>query len=249
VPCAQGIFETLAVINGRPRLLQRHLKRLFDGCIRLGMRAPVEAELVAEIAAQAALPGTGVVKIIVPGGDSADRDSAQRLSEGVAIITCRTRLALQPELAGLKLLDRSAQALARREWTADSIAEGLMLDQDGRLISGTMTNVYAVIDGAVCTPALTRCGVAGVMRAELLEAWQSSGQASIVRDLDPAELAAASELFVSNALIGVWPVRRLDRYAFHVGPVARAAATWVQRIVKEPSAPLGGGTDLRFPPS
>ena len=260
---AHGLFETLAVVNGRPRLLQQHLSRLFDGCSRLGMCAPIESQLVAEISAQAAMPGTGVVKVIVTQVDAADHHRAQQIvraepprqrplawaAEGVAVITCRTRLAVQPELAGLKLLERSAQVLARREWLTDSIAEGFMLDSDGRLISGTMTNVYAVIDGAVCTPAVTRCGVAGVMRAALLEAWQASGQATVVRDIDPAELDAASEIFLSNALIGVWPVRGLDRRVFHVGPVARAAAAWVQRIVKEPTAPLTAAADSRFPPS
>jgi 4-amino-4-deoxychorismate lyase len=218
------------------------------------MRAPPEAVLVAEIAAQAALPGAAVVKVILTPSGDADHDTPQRIvraepprqrplewsQEGVQIITCRTRLAAQPKLAGLKLLDRSAQTLARREWTSDSIAEGLMLDADGRLISGTMTNVYAVIAGVICTPAIVRCGVAGVMRAALLEAWQARAQSTLIRDLNPAELKGASEIFLSNALIGVWAVRALDGQAFAVGPVARAATAWVQRIVKEPQTPPAG---------
>jgi 4-amino-4-deoxychorismate lyase len=246
-----GLFETIAVINGRPRLLERHLARLSEGCRRLGILAPAHPVLVANISAQAASPGTGVVKLIVLPAASEDPDAPRwsvraeppRLRpigwsrDGVCIITCRTRLPVQPELAGLKLLERSAQALARREWTAESIAEGLMLDGDGRLVSGTMTNVYAVIDGAVCTPAIVRCGVAGVMRAALLEAWEAAGQSAVVRDLEPGELKVASEIFLSNALIGVWPVRALDGQDFAVGRVAKGAAAWVQRIVKDPQAP------------
>jgi 4-amino-4-deoxychorismate lyase len=260
--CVHGIFETLAVIDGRPRLLQRHLTRLFDGCRRLGMRAPAESVLLAEIAAQAALPGPGVVKVIVHAGAGADPDTAQQLvraepprqrpaawaQAGVSIITCRTRLAIAPELAGLKLLDRGVQERARREWNSDSIAEGLLLDADGRLVSGTMTNVYAVIDGRLCTPPITRCGVAGVMRAEFLEAWRSSAQSIVIRDIDPAELETASEIFLSNALIGVWPVRSLDGRAFSVGLAACFAAAHVQRIVKESHPSFAGATDLRFPP-
>jgi 4-amino-4-deoxychorismate lyase len=199
---------------------------------------------MAEIYEQAALPGAGVVKVIVTPHDGAASDAPQltvsaeppRLRpphwwrDGVEIVTCHTRFASQPQLAGLKLLERAAQVQARREWATDTVAEGLMLDPDGRLISGTMTNVYAVIDAVVCTPAITRCGVAGVMRAALLEAWQDSAQSILIRDLDPAELKGASEIFLSNALIGVWPVRLLDGQAFAPGPVARAAAAWVRRI-------------------
>lgn len=246
-----GLFETIAVIDAQPRLLARHLARLAEGCRRLGMLAPAHSPLLAEIAAHAARPDVGVVKLIVAPGE--DEEPATPLWSvragpprarpaewsrcGVCVITCRTRLPVQPELAGLKLLDRSPQVLARSEWTAESIAEGLMLDVEGRLISGTMTNVYAVIDGVVCTPAITRCGVAGVMRGALLEAWENAGQAVVVRDLGPSELKFASEIFLTNALIGVWPVRALDGQEFAVGEVARHAVAWVQRIVKDPLAP------------
>jgi 4-amino-4-deoxychorismate lyase len=244
-----GLFETLAVIDGRARFVERHLARLLEGCRRLRIPAPPHSQLSASISEQAALPGTGVVKLIVmPGADAADtplwsvsaepprRRPAEWSRDGVRIISCATRLPMRPELAGLKLLDRDAQVLARREWTTESIAEGLMLDGDGRLISGTMTNVYAVIDGAVCTPAIVRCGVAGVMRATLLEVWQAAGQRAVVRDLEPRELDFASEIFLSNALIGVWPVRALDGREFAAGPVANAAAAWVQRIVTDQQA-------------
>jgi 4-amino-4-deoxychorismate lyase len=238
-----GVFETLAVVQQRPRLLQRHLARLSEGCRRLGLSAPSESVLSAEICEQAGAPGCGVVKLIVMRSaveDGARTEWSARAApprprppewarDGVSIITCRTRLPMQPELAGLKLLDRTPQIQARQEWTQESIAEGLMLDADGRLISGTMTNIFAVLDGVVCTPAIARCGVAGVMRAALLDAWQANDQATVIRDLDPGELKGASEIFLSNALIGVWPVRALDGRGFGVGPVARAAGAWIDR--------------------
>jgi 4-amino-4-deoxychorismate lyase len=236
-----GVFETLAVVDAEPRLLRRHLARLLQGCRRLGLSEPPEDVLAAEIAEQAAIPGTGVVKCIVAkipaeGPDSDTRWSvhaepprlrpAKWAHDGVSTVTCHTRLRIEPELAGLKLLDRRAQVLARQEWTADSIAEGLMLDAEGRLVCGTMTNVYAVIDGVICTPAIVRCGVAGVMRGLLLEAWRASGQPALIRDMQPTELTVAREVFLSNALIGVWPVRALDGRPIPVGPIARAAGAW-----------------------
>jgi 4-amino-4-deoxychorismate lyase len=247
-----GVFETLAVVNAEPRLLRRHLARLLEGCRRLGLVAPPEDALAAAIAKQAASPGTGVVKCIVAKSSAEDSDAdtqhwsvhaepprlrpAEWTRDGVSIMTCRTRLRIEPRLAGLKLLDRGAQVRARQEWTADSIAEGLMLDEEGRLISGTMTNVYAVIDGVICTPAVVRCGVAGVMRAQLLDGWRASGQPTHIRDMQPAELEAASEVFLSNALIGVWPVRALDGQSIPVGPIARAAGAWTNAAPPSSSA-------------
>jgi 4-amino-4-deoxychorismate lyase len=50
----------------------------------------------------------------------------------------------------------------------------------------------------------------------------------VVRDLASGELARASEMFLSNALIGVWPVASLDGHRYLPGPVARRASAWVE---------------------
>jgi 4-amino-4-deoxychorismate lyase len=243
-----GLFETIAVVDARPRLLERHLARLAEGCARLGIEAPAAGALAGELAAAARVPGTGLLKLIVTrgaGGTGYAADPAARpcrwlaawparprpeayARDGVAVRLLATRLAEQPLLAGLKHLNRLEQVLARRELGADpAVQEGLLQDVRGRLVCGTMTNVFAVIDHRLVTPSLERAGVAGVMRAALLDAWRSAGTAVEVRDLEPAELDGASEIFLSNALIGVWPVAALGGRALAPGRYAREAQAWV----------------------
>ncbi len=67
-------------------------------------------------------------------------------------------------------LNRLEQVLARAEWDDPAMAEGLVCDTHGNAISATAANLFAVIDGNVVTPGVERCGVAGVMRAEVLAA-------------------------------------------------------------------------------
>ena len=62
---------------------------------------------------------------------------------------CRTPVATSPALAGLKHLGRLEQVLARAEWDDPAIPEGLILDADGAVIEGTMSNLFAVQDGAL----------------------------------------------------------------------------------------------------
>jgi 4-amino-4-deoxychorismate lyase len=243
-----GLFETLAVVDGRLRLLDRHLARLSVGCARLGLAVPDEDILGRELAAAARSPGAGVVKLILTrgrGGHGYAPDPAGSTrrwlaalpprarpiafaEQGVALRLCATRLAEQPLLAGLKHLNRLEQVLARREWADPDVPEGLMLDVHGRVISGTMTNVFAVIRDELVTPALTRAGVAGVMRGALIEAFRSAGAPVVERDVDLRELGVASELFVTNALIGAWPVRTFAAHDWPVGPFARRAQAWVR---------------------
>ncbi len=243
-----GLFETIAVRDNRARFLSRHLARLADGCQRLGLAAQDAAQLKAEITRAARTPGVGVLKLILTrgvGGRGYGCDPvapvrrwlaalsprarpARHAVDGVAVQTLVTRLAEQPLLAGLKHLTRLEQVLARRELVDPAIGEGLMLDTSGRVVCGTMSNLYAVIGSRVVTPALERAGVAGVVRAALLDAWREDGVEVEIRDVLPAELAEASELFLSNALIGVWPVASLDGRRYAPGPVARRAGAWVE---------------------
>jgi len=73
-----------------------------------------------------------------------------------------------------------------------------------------MSNVFLVRDGTLCTPRVDRCGVAGIMRQVVLAAAADAGIAAEERVLDAGDLQAAREVFLTNALIGIRPVRELE---------------------------------------
>ena len=235
-----GLFETIAVASGRPLLFKRHLYRLFEGCTRLGMavdRALIERELLGYAKAM----GSGVLKLILTRGDSqrgygADPSASPRrilqasprpaypqshYDTGVRLFPCATRLAEQPLLAGLKHLNRLEQVIARNEWASAEFAEGLMLDMAGRIVEGVFSNVFLVRHNTLLTPELSRCGVAGTLRAELLDRAQEAGCRVAVTDLTLDDLAQASEVFVCNSVYGIWPVIGHGDLNWSVGPVTR----------------------------
>ena len=234
-----GLFETMAVRGGSPVLLERHLTRVTAGCARL--RIELDAgRLRRELTAFCAELGQGVAKLIVTRGDGqrgyapstgAPRhilQSAampayppQHAENGIRLFPCETRLAEQPLLAGLKHLNRLEQVLARAEWQDAAHAEGLMRDVSGRVIEGVFSNLFLVRDDVLSTPELSRCGVAGVMRAELLEQAQALGIACQVRDIELDELLGADEVFLCNSLYWVWPVRQLQAHHWPLGPLTR----------------------------
>ncbi|HEX9626359.1 MAG TPA: aminodeoxychorismate lyase [Acidiferrobacterales bacterium] len=236
-----GVFETVAVCAGRPLLWERHLERLRRGCARLGLLAPDAQGLSDELAALCRDAGPrAVVKLIVTRGgggrgyappDDArtrrillslpwpDHDPLSAV-RGVMVRRCRTTIGRNPLLAGIKHLNRLEQVLARREWR-DEFAEGLLSDADGCVIEGTMSNLFLVSRGTLITPDLSQSGVAGVMRAEVLEAARALGIAVAERGVPAAELAAADEMFLTNSLIGLWPVRRLDDRDFPIGELTQ----------------------------
>nr|WP_298136765.1 aminodeoxychorismate lyase [uncultured Pseudomonas sp.] len=235
-----GLFETIAITAGVPSLFDRHLQRLSHGCVRLGI--PFDEPAVrAELLAFSQMLGDGVAKLILTRGDGlrgyAPPQAAQprrvllggakpdypaaNAAQGIRLFPCVTRLAEQPALAGLKHLNRLEQVLARAEWQDAEHAEGLMRDINGRVVEGVYSNLFIVTGGRLATPDLSRCGVAGVMRAELLARAAALGLPCEVRDIDFDELLAADEVFLCNSLYGIWPVRALHAHDWPVGPLTR----------------------------
>ena len=240
VAYGDGLFETIAVNAGQPVLLERHLARLAEGCARLNIHVDLSIVRTQLLVFSQQL-GDGVAKLILTRGDgqrgyAAPQPAQPRLmlqagdkpayppayaEQGVRLFPCVTRLAEQPLLAGLKHLNRLEQVLARSEWQDAEHAEGLMLDTSGRVIEGVYSNVILISGGELVTPDLSRCGVAGVMRAELLAHAATNGIAYQVRDVSQAELLAADELLLCNSVYGVWPVRALLTHNWPVGPLTR----------------------------
>jgi len=251
-----GLFETVAIAQGELCLWDYHMDRLLDGARRLGIPEPPMGTLREEARYLARKVPAAVLKIYFTRGAGDGRGYLPpkrpiptrivTLHDGPAIPVerwqgvdcriCETRLSHQPKLAGIKHLNRLEQVLARGEWRDPSIAEGLMLDADGLIVEGTATNVFAVRGSALVTPPLRECGVAGVMRRWVLAQAEQLGLRIERRGLFPEELADMDELFLTNSVIGVWPVRSAaNREIPAVGPVT---AEYLARIREQRLTPF-----------
>ena len=247
-----GLFETVAIRDGEPRLWDYHVERLRTGAARLGLEAPDESTLRSWLAAalEQARPGAArrLAKIVLTAGtgprgyarspgakttlltgiSDAAALPATCYRDGVAVRICHTRLAIQPQLAGMKTLNRLEQVLARNEWTNDADFEGLTLDTADRVICGTMSNLFLITGQALVTPALTRCGVAGVMRRHVLTLLDSTGIDCSVRDIGIEDLWSSDGVFISNSQFGVLPVRRCGEHSWPLQDAFRRLAAMVR---------------------
>lgn len=155
--------------------------------------------------------------------------AAEQAREGIRVRTCGLRLGENPNLAGMKHLCRLEQVLAQLELEDTPIDEGLLLNTSDWVIGGISSNVFAVYGSLIKTPRLTRCGVRGVMRRVVIERALVLRFAVEESDIAPADLERADEIFVTNALTGIRPVRELDDRAYPPGPTTRA----LQRALEE----------------
>ena len=234
-----GVFETIAVMDAQPIALARHLARLAQGCHRLDIESPDCAVLAAEIWRVLEGVEQAVIKLIVTRGTGASgyrpvlgpptrivlrgpprHYPARFTTIGIDARVCRLRLAPNPRLAGIKHLNRLEQVMARAEWGME-FQEGVLLDHDGWVIEGTMSNVFFLRDGILCTPALIRAGVAGILRERIFDYAQVNGLNVVVGQFTLGDLQAAEAIFFCNSLIGIWPVRRLEAISYRIPSLVR----------------------------
>ena len=247
-----GLFETMRLHAGRVPLLARHLGRLRAGCERIALPYPGDALIANDIVhLVAGGPADGIVRIVLTRGDGGRGYTPPRGTTGRRLIAlhplpdldaaalslgiCKTRLGHSRALGGLKHLGRLEQVLAADEVAAGGWDEGLMLDEADRIVEATRHNLFFVRAGRVLTPPLGNRGVAGVMRALILEILATLGLPGGETPLRYDELHEIDELFLCNAVVGMRPVSQVDGHAYAHGEtparlraaLAAAGVTWL----------------------
>lgn len=235
-----GHFTTLVCSHARPLLLPQHLQRLQQACRALAMPLPDNGTLTTEIQQLCHGQEAAVIKVILSrgvGGQGYRPDPKAPLrrivmrkpwpagrgelrEQGVAVGYCRTPLGLNPTLAGLKHLNRLEQVQAGLE-LQPHWQEGLMCDLNGQVVEGTMSNLFLIREGKLITPLLEQCGVKGVMRAQILRIAAELDLEVVEQALQRSDIAQADELFLSNCVNGIWPIRELDGQARSIGAITR----------------------------
>jgi 4-amino-4-deoxychorismate lyase len=220
-----GVFRTLRMESGQPMWWTDQFAKLASDCRSLGIEPPKQTDWEQDIAWLAVRRPAAVLKLVVTRGPGPRgyRLPAVSFPTRIAIATplpdfvdpvnevgarlrlCDIRLGHQPQLAGIKHLNRLENVLARAEWDDPAIDEGLLLDKEGLVVSGVMSNLFVRHDGRWRTPAINQCGVAGVARSRLIR--QLGAQDARV-GLD--EVLTADAVLLSNSLIRIRWVSSLN---------------------------------------
>lgn len=237
-----GLFETIACKSGKLLLWQAHMLRLQLGCERLNIPGVAADLWLADIRKLVAAKEDSVIKLIITRGAGSRGYSPARnsmptrivaaypwltyppdnIEKGIKVHVCKTQISLNPSLAGLKHLNRLDNVMARSEWTDEKIAEGLMLDDQGHVIEGCMSNIFAIKNGIILTPILSRCGINGVVRLAIIQLAAKNNIKLEESEIELDSLLEMDELFISNSLIGVWPITAIGKHQYPVGPVTKS---------------------------
>lgn len=239
-----GVFETILCEAGRPVLLAGHTQRLENGCKRLGLATQELPTILADIR-EVAKQDDCVVKVIITRGvrqrgyayDGQDTTStrivyrddipnipAEYYQQGIQLTKCEYALPDNKQLAGIKHLNRLDQVMARSEWDKE-FQEGVMLSEDGRVVEGTMTNIFIESNQQWFTPKLENSGILGVMRQWLMRNCYHAEIECVEKDLTLSEVQSAQSIFVCNSVVGIWPVTKFEGKDY---PISQAVSKMMQ---------------------
>ena len=149
--------------------------------------------------------------------------------------------------AGLKTLAYTDSVMALAEARAHGADDALFLDTAGHVSEAAASNVFCYARGCLVTPPVSCAALPGITRAAVMELAASLGIGATERVLEPPELAAADEAFLTSSVREVVPLVRLDGRVIGggaVGPVTtRLIAAYRELVWRE----CGGGDARREP--
>ncbi|YCI27820.1 aminodeoxychorismate lyase [Erwinia sp. PK3-005] len=231
-----GCFTTARLQQGSIAWLEAHLLRLQEAASVLLIEAVDWTLLKQEMlhAAKCWQPAEGVLKVILSRGSggrgysgagchqptriimlfAAPGHYAALRERGARLMTSPVRLGINPQLAGIKHLNRLEQVLIRTQLEQSDADEALVLDTKGRLVECCAANLFWRKESQLFTPAISGAGVDGIMRRRIIALARQHGYACQLVQEAPQTLANADEVFISNALMPLLPVRQIDSWHY-----------------------------------
>lgn len=246
-----GVFSTLRVYDGVMFAWERHWERMRRDAERMKVPFPatpewLESGLQKLIAANEAWNATLRVVIVRNRGGLYEGPAITRDFDALAFTVPMVRwpasvkLGLIPhgrhaasEFAGTKYISWSENLRRYERAHEQGLDEVILLNERGEVAECTSANVFVVAaDGNVWTPPLSSGGLAGVTRTVLLEEVQAPGITIGERVLLPADLASASEVFITSTTRELLPVSRIEGLQIKGGSsvCARLQKAFTERV-------------------
>jgi len=261
-----GIFETLAAYRGRPFLLERHVERLKKSAGLLGIHPPFELSKVSAdveelISLNNLIDKQAYIRLTLTRGPVEGRLIFEEAEEptfliiareyerypdsfyesGVAVITSSTVRSSSNPVHAIKSISYLENIFIRQAAAESDSFEALIFNEEGQLAEGAFTNVFVVLEGELITPDDSCNLLAGVTRDFVLELCARVNIPARKGILTSEEVLSAQEIFLTNSLIGVMPVRRLD--GRQIGEEIPGAIT--AKVIRFYEKESGSGGDAR----
>jgi branched-chain amino acid aminotransferase len=259
-----GVFSTIKVMDGVPFAFERHWTRMQRDAALMRVPFPPDPEplrisLLRLLEANRAHNATLRLIVVRNEGGMWQGPANGRPYDTIALTADLknwargARLRYVPharhaasQFAGAKMLSWAMNLVWLEEAQCDGFDEVILLNEHGGVSECTSANIFAAVGKDVYTPPLTAGCLPGITRELLLgDEVAAPGYRVLEKNLTPAELEAADEVFITSTTRDLLPVAQIgDRSTGRDGRARMALQTafsqYVDRYTAErKQAPVG----------
>jgi branched-chain amino acid aminotransferase len=224
---ADGLFETIRIINGKPAFVKNHVQRIKEGLKFLHISAPailidgnLETELIT-LAQKNGIEKGGSVRLTIwrdslgkfmpLSDDSSYLIEIQPFPEnlftlnksGYSIDIFQDMKKHVDKLSKFKHLNSQMNVLASIYSRNNEMDDSLLINEEGMIIESTNSNIFIVSNGTLYTPPLSDGCVGGTMRMHLINAALELNIGTYESSLNQQHLLMSDEILLTNAIRGV----------------------------------------------
>ena len=257
-----GLFETMRSYGGRVFRLEEHYQRLRDGAACLAMAVPLSLrdlnQAVDAVFERNKLADAYVRLTLTAGaspvagtsgaaGDATMMLLAAPLTDyppdlyrrGMAAVFSAVRRNETSPLSGIKSLNFLDNLLAREDARRRGADEAILLNTRGLVAEGSASNVFLVRGNKLITPGIQSGALPGITRRAVLELATAAGLEAVESEVEPSAFEDAAEAFLTNSVVEIMPLTRLDDRPVgsgRPGPASERLRHLYQEMVRQETA-------------
>ena len=226
-----GLFETILISNGTAPLLHYHWKRLVIGVHLLGIKLPFDVEelsaMIDRLVHDNKLTNiTAGIRLTITDGVSERGLLSTGEQTPTFILTTfflpkNTKDSMTATIVGTRRNENSLASriksisyldniLAKKEAVSGGFDEAFLLNSKSYLAEGSLSNVFMIKNKTVYTPPIADGALPGVIRDIILNELILDIEVK-EQSIDTDSLLNADEVFITNTLIGVKSIIKLDK--------------------------------------
>jgi branched-chain amino acid aminotransferase len=234
-----GLFETMRSYNGVIFSLNDHLDRLFFSAHSLSIENSYDKKIITDAIYKVLKTNKlkdARLRLTLTGGPISQADEQRKATllitateiqpyppeyyrNGVLVVLCPFRQNVSEPIYRHKTINFFSRMIALKLAHQKRAAEALWFTVDNRLAEGCISNVFLVKDSVLYTPPIETPVLAGVARKTVCQIALKNSIKLVEKDLSIDDLLAADEIFLTNVIMQIMPVSRVEKHTVADGKV------------------------------
>jgi branched-chain amino acid aminotransferase len=250
-----GLFETMRSHNGVVFALKNHLDRLFASADVLSINNPYEREFIAEAITELLYANKltdARLRLTLTNGPMAESEEKRKSTllitaaklrsyppeyykKGVMVVLCPFKQNPIDPASGRKTTSYFSRMIALSLAHQKRAAEAIWFTLDNRLAEGCISNVFLVKNSELFTPPINTPVLPGVARKTVCRLTTENSIKLTEKDLTIDDLLGADEVFLTNVIMQVMPITKIEKHTVGdglVGPVSKKLHTLFDQLIK-----------------